>query len=53
MFFSASRGGSPSPALLTPESSLSTPVDADVIDSLSRESNMNTVSSNGTGMSNL
>lgn len=53
MFFSASRGGSPSPALLTPEPSLSTPVDADIVDSPLQGSNMNTVSSNGTGMSNL
>ena len=53
MFFSASRGGSASPALLTPEPSLSTPVDADVVDNPSRESNMNTVSSNGTAMSSL
>lgn len=53
MFFSASRAGSASPALLTPEPSLSTPIDADVVDSPFRESNVNTISSSGTGMSNL
>jgi len=38
---------------MTPEPSLSTPLDADIVGSPLRESNVNTISSSGTGMSNF